>query len=121
MASVSRPSCGPTIETPQQPRSFLSQNGHFDAIYESASSSLKIHAKKIFRASRGQISASRLCQHAQRLRAPPSAVRYDSGPYHFFYAAAAPVSVDDFSAMVKVKVASWEDIQFAGMLKKFFS
>ena len=25
-----------------------------------------------------------------RLRAPPSAVRYDSGPYHFFYAAAAP-------------------------------
>ena len=31
MASVSRPSCGPTIETPQQPRSFLSQNGHFDA------------------------------------------------------------------------------------------
>ena len=31
MTSVSRPSCGPTIETPQQPRSFLSQNGHFDA------------------------------------------------------------------------------------------
>ena len=61
--------------------------------YESASSSLKIHAKKFFRASRGQIAASRLCQHAERLRAPPSAVRFDSGPYHFFYAAAAPVQI----------------------------
>ena len=44
--------------------------------YESASSSLKIHAKIFFRASSGQIGASRLCA--------------TNGPYHFFYAAAAP-------------------------------
>ena len=31
MASVSRPSSGPTIDTPHQPRSFLSQNGRSDA------------------------------------------------------------------------------------------
>ena len=30
--------------------------------------------------------------YAERLRAPPSAVCYDSGPYHFFYAAAAPAT-----------------------------
>ena len=60
--------------------------------YESASSLLKIHAKKNFRSSRGQIITSHLCQHTERLRALPSAVCYDSGPYHFFYAAAALAS-----------------------------
>ena len=44
MASVSRPSCGPTIETPHKPRYFSFPKWPF-ACYESASSSLKIHAK----------------------------------------------------------------------------
>ena len=64
MASVSRPSCGPTIETPQQPRSFLSQNGHFDATSsESASSSLKIHAKNF-----PALCADRSALHTSALR-----------------------------------------------------
>ena len=43
-----------------------------------------------FRASRGQIGTSRLCEHRERLQAPPLAVCYDCGPYQPFYAAAAP-------------------------------
>ena len=55
---------------------------------ESASSSLKIHAKFF-------PSFAQTDQHfAEHLQAPPSVVRYNGGLYHFVYAAAAHVIPD---------------------------
>ena len=71
MASVSRPSCGPTIG------------------YESGSSSLKIHVKNFPRFAQTDQHFTPL--PTRSAWAPPSAVRYDSGLYHFFYAAATPM------------------------------
>ena len=85
MASVSRPSSGPTTETPHQPRSFSFPKRPFGC-YKSASSSLKIHAK-IF----PMLFAERLalCASAETLSTSGHRLPRCAMMVGFFYGAAA--------------------------------